>query len=324
MSLDARAFWVVAPGRGEIRSEPLPTPSSGDVLVRTRFSGVSRGTESLVFTGHVPTSEYQRMRAPYQQGDFPAPVKYGYASVGHVEAGPETLVGRTVFALYPHQTQYVVPAAAVHLVPAGVPARRAVLSANMETAINGVWDAGILPGDRVAVVGGGTVGCLAGWLAGRIPGCDVTLIDLHREREAVARALGIGFALPAEATGGADVVLHTSGTGAGLATALALAGDESTVVDLSWYGDHLVTVPLGGAFHSQRLTIKSSQVGRVPLPQRQRWTTTRRLALAMSLLAEDALDVLLTGQSAFADLPSTMATLAAAPPATICHCITYE
>ncbi|HEY6508134.1 MAG TPA: zinc-binding alcohol dehydrogenase [Vicinamibacterales bacterium] len=324
MPLDARAFWVVAPGRGEIRSEPLPTPSSGDVRVRTRFSGVSRGTESLVFTGHVPTSEYQRMRAPFQQGDFPAPVKYGYASVGRVEEGPDGLVGRTVFALYPHQTQYVVPATAVHVVPDAVPARRAVLSANMETALNGVWDAAVLPGDRVAVVGGGTVGCLAAWLAARIPGCEVTLVDVHEERHAVARALGVGFSLPSTASDGADVVLHTSGTGAGLATSLALAGDESTVVDLSWYGDHMVTVPLGGAFHSQRLTIKSSQVGRVALPQRQRWTFARRLSLAISFLAEDALDVLLTGESAFGDLPSTMATLAAGPRTTICHCIKYD
>ena len=324
MPLDARAFWVVAPGQGEIRHETVATPSDGDVLVRTRFSGVSRGTESLVFTGHVPTSEYQRMRAPFQQGDFPAPVKYGYASVGQVEAGPDGLVGRLVFALYPHQTRYVVPAMAVHVVPDGVPARRAVLSANMETALNGVWDAGILPGDRVAVVGGGAVGCLAAWLAGRIPGCEVALIDLNEEREAVARALGVGFAMPSTATGGADIVLHTSGTGAGLATALALAGDEATVVDLSWYGDQMVTVPLGGAFHSQRLTIKSSQVGRVALPQRQRWTFARRLSLAMSLLADDALDVLLTGQSAFGDLPSAMAALAARPRAAICHYITYD
>ena len=324
MSLDARAFWVVAPGQGEIRHETVATPSDGDVLVRTRFSGVSRGTESLVFTGHVPTSEYQRMRAPFQQGDFPAPVKYGYASVGQVEAGPDGLVGRLVFALYPHQTRYVVPATAVQVVPDGVPARRAVLSANMETALNGVWDAAVLPGDRVAVVGGGAVGCLAAWLAGRVPGCEVALIDLNDEREAVARALGVGFALPSTATGGADVVLHTSGTGAGLATALALAGDEATVVDLSWYGDQMVTVPLGGAFHFQRLTIKSSQVGRVALAQRQRWTFARRLSLAMSLLADDTLDVLLTGQSAFADLPSAMATLAAGPRAAICHCITYE
>ena len=324
MPLDARAFWVVAPGQGEIRHETVATPSDGDVLVRTRFSGVSRGTESLVFTGHVPTSEYQRMRAPFQQGDFPAPVKYGYASVGQVEAGPDGLVGRLVFALYPHQTRYVVPAMAVHVVPDGVPAHRAVLSANMETALNGVWDAGILPGDRVAVVGGGAVGCLAAWLAGRIPGCEVALIDLNEEREAVARALGVGFAMPSTATGGADIVLHTSGTGAGLATALALAGDEATVVDLSWYGDQMVTVPLGGAFHSQRLTIKSSQVGRVALPQRQRWTFARRLSLAMSLLADDALDVLLTGQSVFGDLPSAMATLAARPRAAICHYITYD
>lgn len=324
MTLDAHAFWVVAPGRGEIRRESPAQPSASDVVVRTLYSGISRGTESLVFHGRVPPSEYQRMRAPFQQGEFPAPVKYGYANVGRVEQGPRSLLGRTVFSLYPHQTRFVVPAESVHVVPEGIPARRAVLAANMETALNGVWDARIVPGQRVAVVGAGTVGCLVARLAGQIPQCEVTLVDTNPARGAVARALRVGFAEPEAATGDADVVVHASGTGAGLGTALALAGTEATVVDLSWYGDQPVALALGGAFHSRRLTIKSSQVGQVAVDLRARWTTGRRLDTALRLLEDPALDILLTGATAFSDLPAAMPALTMTAGDVICHSVTYD
>jgi threonine dehydrogenase-like Zn-dependent dehydrogenase len=276
-----------------------------------------------VFHGRVPPTEYQRMRAPLQGGDFPWPVKYGYASVGVVEQGPSELVGRTVFVLHPHQTRYVVPASMAHPVPAGVPARRAVLAANLETAINGVWDAAVLPGDRVSVVGGGTVGCLAAWLAGRIPGCEVELVDVNAARAAAASALGVAFASPGTARASADVVIHASGAPAGLDTALALAGDEAVVVEMSWYGDRPVTATLGGAFHAQRLTLKSSQVGRVPASQRTRWSTRRRLALALRMLADPALDVLLTGETELARLPEAMPRLLTDSADVLCHTVRY-
>ncbi len=319
-----RAFWVAEPGRGDIRAAVLPAASPGDVVVRARFSGISRGTESLVFRGRVPPAEFDRMRAPFQEGDFPAPVKYGYASVGDVEQGPRELVGQRVFVLFPHQTQYVVPSTAVHVVPAGVPSGRAVLAANLETALNGVWDAAIKPGDRVVVVGAGAVGCLVAWLAGRIPGCDVTLVDVNPARAAVARALGVAFAGPMVAPGDADVVVHASGTADGLALAILVAGFEATIVELSWYGDAQIGVALGGGFHARRLTLKSSQVGHVAASQRPRWDTRRRMALALSLLAHDELDVLVTGESAFDDLPAVMASLASSPGEAICHRIRYD
>ena len=324
MPADSRAFWIAKPGLGEIREEALRRPSADEVIVRTRYSGVSRGTEALVFNGRVPVSEYQRMRAPFQVGDFPAPVKYGYASVGQVEQGPRHLQDRHVFVLHPHQTRFVVPAESAHVVPDGVPPRRAVLAANLETAINGLWDAEPRIGDRVVVIGGGTVGCLAAWLAQRIPGCDTQLVDVNPRREIVARALGVPFAQPDAAMDAADLVVHASGTAAGLATALRVAGFEATVVELSWYGDQSVPIALGQAFHSRRLTLKSSQVGQVARPQRGRWSTARRMHLALSLLADPALDVLITGESDFESLPEVMAGLAARPGDALCHCIRYS
>ncbi len=318
---DAQAFWVVAPGRGEIRTEPLPPPGAGDVLVQALYSGISRGTESLVFAGRVPPAEYSRMRAPFQDGDFPAPVKYGYASVGVVQSGPAPLRGQTVFCLYPHQTRYVVPAQALHALPGDVPAARAVLAANLETALNGLWDAGIRLGDRVAIVGGGTVGCLVAWLAARVPGCEVELIDIAPARAATAAALGVRFAAPAAATPDADCVVHASGSAAGLRTALTLAAPEATVVEMSWYGDREVALPLGEAFHSRRLTLRSSQVGNLPPSQRPRWTHRRRLELALRLLADPRLDALISGESTLAELPQLLPQLAAGNA--LCHRIRY-
>jgi threonine dehydrogenase-like Zn-dependent dehydrogenase len=319
----ARAFWVAEPGRGEIRTEPLRAPSAGEALVRTLFTGVSRGTEALVFNGKVPRSEHARMRAPFQAGDFPAPVKYGYCNVGLVEQGPAELVGRRVFCLYPHQDCYVAPIGALHALPDDVPPGRAVLAANLETAVNALWDAAPRVGDRVAVVGAGTVGCLAAWLAARIVGAEVELIDVDARKATAAFALGVPFCARAAARGDADVVVHTSGTAAGLETALTLAGFEAAIVEVSWYGDDTPAVPLGGAFHSRRLTLRASQVGAVATAQRARWSHARRFDLVMRLLANAELDALVTGESPFDELPAVLARLATAPGYTLTHRIVY-
>jgi 2-desacetyl-2-hydroxyethyl bacteriochlorophyllide A dehydrogenase len=319
----ARAFWTVAPGQGEIREASLRPPGPGEVRVQALRSGISRGTESLVFNGQVPPSQWAAMRCPHQEGDFPGPVKYGYASVGRVIEGPAALQGRRVFCLYPHQDHYVVPADAVVPVPDAVPDDRAVLAANLETAVNGLWDAAPRLGDRIAVVGAGVVGSLVAALAARVPGTQVQLIDTDPRRAALARQLGCAFATPNDAAADADLVIHASGHPGGLATALRLAGFEATVLELSWYGDRSVSVPLGEAFHARRLTLRSSQVGAVATAQRARWSYRRRLALALDLLADPVFDALLTGHSAFADLPATLHRLASAPDGALCHVITY-
>lgn len=308
-----RALWYVEPGRAELReSPPEAAAGAGSALVRARWGALSRGTESLVFAGRVPQSQAARMRAPFQAGDFPFPVKYGYVSVGEVEAGPPALLGRTVFCLYPHQERYRVPAEALVALPDGVPPERAVLAANLETAVNALWDGAPRVGDRIAVVGGGLLGCLIAWLCGRLPGCAVTLVDLDPARRPVAEALGVGFAEPETATtvaGDCDLVFHCSGSPAGAATALGLAGFEATVVELSWYGDRPVALPLGEDFHSRRLTLLSSQVGSVATARRGRRSHRDRLALALSLLTEPALDRLFTHELPFAELPGALPAL---------------
>lgn len=298
-------------------------PAEGEALIRTLYSGISRGTESLVFRGEVPPSEYERMRAPFQEGQFPGPVKYGYCSVGLVESGPPHLRGREVFTLYPHQSRFVVPIDAVHLIPSGVPPARAVLAANLETAVNGVWDAGVQPGDRVHVVGAGTVGCLVAWLVRAQCGASCTLSDVNPSRATIAAVLDVPFCLPADLPGDADVVVHTSGSQEGLQRALEVTGRDGTVLEMSWYGDRMIALPLGRDFHSRRLTIKSSQVGGIPPARRGRWTHARRLDFALGLLQDRALDALVTGESPFDELPTVMEQLSAGPSGTLTHRITY-
>ncbi|GHK02323.1 dehydrogenase [Streptomyces sp. Y2F8-2] len=323
MDLTARAFWLRSPGHGELRDVELPKPGDGEVLVRALYSGVSRGTETLVFRGGVPQSQHAAMRAPFQEGDFPAPVKYGYLSVGQVEQGPDELVGRTVFCLYPHQSRYVVPASAVTVVPDAVPAHRAILAGTVETAVNALWDAGPQLGDRIAVVGGGMVGCSVAALLARHPGVRVQLVDADPERAATARALGVGFALPEGALGDCDLVVHASASEQGLVRSLELLAPEGTVVELSWYGDRRVTLPLGEAFHSRRLTIRSSQVGTVSPRARTGRDYADRMALALDLLADPAFDALVTGESPFEDLPDVLPRLTRGELKGLCHRILY-
>lgn len=314
----ARAYWVAAPGQGEIRSAALPAASKDEITVRAIASGISRGTESLIFRGAVPESQREAMRCPFQEGSFPAPVKYGYAMVGRTESGER------VFSLHPHQDRFIIPRDAAIPLPAALPGRRAVLAANMETAVNALWDAPPRLGDRVAVVGGGVVGCLIAALAARHPATQVELVDLNQNRKAIADAFEIGFAHPTAAALDADIVFHTSGTGGGLATALRLAAFEATVLDLSWYGDAQVSVPLGENFHSRRLVLRSSQVGAVAPARRANHSRRDRLRLALELLCDPVFDCLITGESSFEDLPRTMARLAEDPGDTLCHVVTYE
>jgi threonine dehydrogenase-like Zn-dependent dehydrogenase len=302
----------------------VPEPRPDEVMVRTLRSGVSRGTETLVFRGGVPPGQYATMRAPYQDGDFPGPVKYGYLSVGVVEQGPAKLRGRTVFCLYPHQSAYVVPAEAVAVVPDDVPPARAVLAGTVETAVNALWDAGPLLGDRVTVVGGGMVGCCVARLFSRFPALEVEMVDVDKSRADVAARLGVDFALPSDAADGRDLVVHASATSAGLQRSLELLAPEGTVIDLSWYGDREVRLSLGGAFHTGRLGIRASQVSTLSPVRRGRRTMADRLELSLGLLRDPAFDALLTGCSPFHELPDVMARLAAGTLSALCHTITYE
>ena len=310
----ARAFWTVAAGRGEVREETLPPPEAGALRLRTLASGVSRGTEATVFGGHVPVSQHEVMRAPAMAGDFPFPVKYGYSAVG------EQTDGTRMFALHPHQDVFNIPASLTARVPDAVPTARAVLTANMETALNILWDAAPLAGERMSVIGAGVVGLLTASLLARIPAASVTVIDIDPARAGYAEALGCAFALPDAAPPEQDLLIHTSGTEAGLRRALELAAFEARIVEASWHADRAPALPLGEAFHSRRLRLISSQVGSVAAVMRGRRSHAERLALALELLHDPSLDRLLEPPTRFEELPANMPRLLAGG---LCHVITY-
>jgi hypothetical protein len=311
----AHAFWTTAPGQGELREMRLAPPAPGSRLVRTLASGVSRGTEALVFAGRVPPSQYQAMRAPLMGGEFPFPVKYGYSAVGLTEDG-----GR-VFVLHPHQDRFIAPAAMCIPVPDSVPTPRAVLAANMETALNLLWDARALPGERMLVVGAGVVGVLTASLLARIPAAVVTIVDIDPARAALAQAFGCGFALPDAAPDEQELIVHTSASEAGLRLCLARAAFEARIVEASWYGDSAPAVPLGEAFHARRLRLIASQVGHVAASMRGRRSHAERLAMALGLLTDARFDALLEGPTRFVDLPTAMPAILR--PGGLCHVITY-
>ena len=320
----AIAFWATGPGVGELRTAVLPEVVPGEVLVRTLFTGVSRGTEALVIRGEVPESEWERMRSPFQDGDFSFPVKYGYLNVGVVERGPDALVGRRVFSLFPHQSVFVIPADAVALVPSGVPPRRAVLAGAVETAINVLWDAGPRLGDAIAIVGAGMIGGAIAALAAQIPGVDVTLIDIDPDKRRLAAELGVDFAHPDSVAADYDIVIEASGTGQGLAVALHAAATDGEVVVASWYGSAPQQINLGGDFHSRRLTLRASQVGEVAQARRGRHTRRQRLELALRLLENDVFDKLLGDDSGWSELPAVMAALAEGTEGSLCHTIDWS
>jgi len=321
----ARALWLRPPHDCAIVAETLPDPGAHELTVRSRYSAVSRGTETLVYSGAVPASEYERMRAPFQAGNLPGPIKHGYANVGVVERGPDEWLGRTVFCLYPHQTRYVIDADAVIALPREVPAERAILAANMETAVNGLWDAGIGVGDRISVIGAGVIGALIAGLAAAVPGTDVELVDIDARKAFLGPALGVTFCAPEAARGDRDRVFNASASAAGLDTALTLAGFEASVLEMSWYGEQTVNVALGGAFHSQRLTLRSSQVGAVSPSRRAKRDHRSRLALALSLLADARFDALIEPEDApFDTLPEVMRRLVQPDDSSLCQRIRYD
>jgi len=303
----ARALWIEGPRQAALRSACVGEPGAGEARIAMLWSGISRGTERLVFEGRVPASQAKSMRAPFQEGEFPFPVKYGYCAVGRVEAGPAEWLGRTVFCLHPHQSRFIVRLNMPRPVPENIPPRRATLAANMETALNALWDSGAGPGDRIVVIGAGVVGLLVAALCAGLPGADVTVVDLEASRAKIAGSLGAKFVAAADfaALGeqDADVVFHASSSAQGLSSALGCAGLEAGIVEMSWYGAAAVAAPLGEAFHAKRLRLISSQVGQVSPSRRPRWNFARRLDKALELLADARFDALITDEIAFEDAP---------------------
>lgn len=314
--MNAKALWCVGTNQAELRSASL----GEGVLVESVFSGISRGTEKLVFEGRVPRSEFERMRTVGQEGEFSFPVKYGYCSVVKVIEGEHA--GEYAFVLHPHQDYFRVNSERLYLLPDGLDPKRAVLAANMETALNIVWDSGVGAGDRIAVVGAGVVGLLVGYLISKLPGTEITMIDTNSSKAPIAKKLGLLLASKDNAPTDCDVVIDCSGEPAGLTSAIEMAGYEARVILASWHGDKTTSLNLGGPFHSKRLSLISSQVAGIAANKKPRWDHNRRMSKALELLADSALDALISGETSFDNIAAEYQAILNNPE-TLCHRISY-
>lgn len=322
---EARALWHDGRQKSSIRKEELHPLQEGWCEIQTVFSSISPGTESLVARGKVPGEVQGDMACPYMGGEYPFPVKYGYSLVGEVVAGSRDMKGKMVHVLHPHQTRCRVREEDVYPVPPAVPAERATLASNMETAVNALWDSGATIGDRVLVVGFGTVGSLVTRLVSGLPGVRVQVVDTDTEKVKLAGQMGFEASTPDGGEGGTgfDLVFHTSGTGKGLQAAVDRVGFEGLVVDLSWYGNRKVSLALGGTFHTGRKKIVSSQVSYVAAGKRSRWDRNRRKELVFSCLEDAGYDAHLTSAVSFEDLPELFRTLRNSPARELSYLVTY-
>jgi threonine dehydrogenase-like Zn-dependent dehydrogenase len=319
----ARAFWLTGKGRGALKREALPDPGGEEwCVVRAMFSAVSPGTERLVADGKVPVALRKEMRCPYMGGNFPFPVKYGYSLVGEVVQGPVELRGRKVHVLHPHQDVCVVRSEDVRPLPDDLPPARATLASNMETAVTAAWDSGVALGERVLVVGFGIVGSLIARIFGLGPAVDLEIAEKRPDRRRLAESMGF------RATGrpsaeSFDVAFDTSGTPAGLQTAIDSVGVEGRVVAVSWFGAEPVRLDLGGSFHSRRKRIIGSQVSRIPGSLRPRWDIRRRTELVFRLLERPEFDLHVGPTVPFTELPKAFETLVRRSPGGLSPLIMY-
>jgi len=314
-SIKPKALWIIKKQAANLQ----PASLGSGVLVRSIYSGISRGTERVVLNGEVPESEFERMRCYGQEGEFSFPVKYGYCMVGEVLEGD--LRGKQVFTLYPHQDYFRISEDRLHLLPEDVPASRAILAANMETALNISWDAELKKGQKVAVIGAGVVGALCAYLA-KDQGAEVVLVDKNPNRASVAAELGIEFSDSEAVAGEFEKIIHTSASEEGLGLALNIAKEEGWIIEASWYGNKTVNLPLGAAFHSRRLRIISSQVGKIPA-SRANWSISSRMQRALELLKDSSLDCLVSGETGFEEVADSYSEIIGNSE-TLCHRIRYQ
>ncbi|MEM9277847.1 MAG: zinc-binding alcohol dehydrogenase [Pseudomonadota bacterium] len=320
-----------APYKAAIETVQIPEIKAENVLLKTLFSGISRGTESLVYAGKVPESEWKRMRCPFMSGSFAFPVTYGYACVCEViglgEKTSGLKPGDRVFVLHPHQDIFSVPESSCNLLPPSIPTSRAVLSANMETALNAVWDAEISGNPFCAIIGAGVVGLITAHAVRKVAGLDPVIFDLKPEKERHATEMGFRFinssGIDKTEIQDFELIFHTSASAGGLQSAIDMAAFEAKIIEMSWYGENPVSLNLGGAFHSKRLKILSSQVGTIASAKRNKLDYAGRMQQAITLLDDPRLDTLLGSAIDFHDLPNHLHDIFSPQSDVLCQVIEY-
>lgn len=298
----ASQLWFTAPFSVEVREVTLPAPAADEVVVRTRYSAVSAGTELLLYRGQMPGSMSLDATLSSLQQSSGYPLQYGYACVGEVQQTGRDVdpdwQGRQVFSFQPHASHFLATTDQLIAVPDDLSAQAAVFLPNMETAVNLVQDGQPLIGERVVVLGQGIVGLLLSGLLARFPLADLAAVEGQPDRQDLARTFGVKDVYsPDEATravasssdgypamADADLIYEVSGQPEALNLAIALSGFASRIVIGSWYGSKRVPIDLGGKAHRNRLQLITSQVSTLAPGLSGRWDKQRRYHLAWDMI----------------------------------------
>ena len=287
--INTQSFWIKKKNNSYIKDHSINQAGKNELLIQTKYSGISYGTERVVYTGSVPDSQRELMRCPYQEGNFGSDVKYGYMNIGKVIDGPPGFKGKYVYTLFPHQTYYILDKTEVTLIPESIPLKRCLLTANMETAINGMWDTLPSCGDKILVIGSGVVGFLMAYILKSIPGSEILLVDSDSKKNKYSKLFNINFKNKYKA----NIIYECSGNAKILDGLSKHVKDEAIICILSWYGDNISKVKFGEEFLSKRIKIIFSQVSKVSHNRSQYWDNVKRRELAIKMLNDDRLDNLI-------------------------------
>jgi len=318
-----RSLWHLSDSQSVIKENTAQNPSPSFLKIQSHFSLISTGTERLVACGEVPGSVHDDMKVPYMEGAFPFPIKYGYSLVGKVITEGHSMTGKLVHAMHPHQDFCLINESDLFEIHSNIPAQRATLASNLETALTAVWDAQVNIGDRVLIVGFGLIGSLIARLLSFIPAIYFQIIEIDKERIQHAEKLGFPVSAILRKHSKFDIAFHTSATAEGLQTCIDGVGLEGKIIELSWYGKKPVKINMGGSFHSQRKQIISSQVGKLPSKYNARWDMKRRKKVVFELLENALFDQQITHFIKFVDTPTFFADLRAGKAKGLAYCIEY-
>ncbi len=333
--MTASALVFTGPREVALEERPVESPGPDEVLVRSRVSAISPGTELLVYRGDAPTDLEADVSIDALEGDLSFPTRYGYATVGEVvETGPgaEGYHGERVFAFHPHQSRFCAGVPELFISPPDLDDEALALLPTAETATNLLLDGGPRVGERVVVFGAGVVGLATVRLLAELSLEELVVVEPLEGRRELARAFGADRTVPPGATGtfadsdppGADLVYEVSGQPEALDAALSVAGYDGRVVVGSWYGSKRADLDLGGSFHRDRIGVTSSQVSTISPELRGRWSRERRRGTALDALRRIDTDRLVTDRVPFRSAPAAYERLDTDPERTLQVLLEYR
>ena len=299
--MKSQSLWLIKKNKPKILSKDIYYKKNNKtVLVKTLYSGISKGTENLVARGKIHKSQFKIMRCPFQDGNFSFPIKYGYINIGEIIDGPISLTGKKIFTLFPHQTVFEISTKNINLIK-NKNAKKYLLTANMETAVNIFWDSQAKKNDRILIVGLGSVGLLTAYFFKLKGYKNLYVSDVNLSKKSIAKKLNLNF-IHYNKINNLDCIINTTSNYDVLNNSFTKLNLDGKIIEASWYGEKVGKLNLGNEFHSKRLRIISSQVSNIPLHMQKKHNYRSRLKIAINALNDDKLLLLINSVSKFENL----------------------